>query len=75
MNDDIEVYLDGATTGASYLESLAKSRQYLSDSPLLAKLDAVIEAELELALLGTERARSEVLKTLSKDKDNLRPIK
>jgi len=69
MNEDIEVYLE-----PSYLESLIRSRKYLnSQGDLIKKLDLVIHAELDLALLGAEKAKSEVLKLSAKD--NLRPIK
>lgn len=72
MSDDIEVFLDNADSGVSYVESLARTRWYLKDTSLIDKLDAVIEAELELALIGAEKAKSEVLKA---SKDNIKPIK
>lgn len=57
----------------SYLESLMRGRVHLKDTPLLSKLDVVIEAELELALMGAEKAKSEILKA---NKNNaVRPIK
>jgi len=57
----------------SFLESLARTRQYLlSSAKLVAEIDAVISAELELALMGAKKAKSNILKA---DKDNIRPIK
>lgn len=73
MNEDIEVFFD-KSDGSSYIESLSKSRQYLKDSPLLAKLDEVILLELELAKMGAEKAKSEILKAAAKD-NVVRPIK
>lgn len=70
--DEIEVFFD-KSEGACYLESLVRSRQHLKGSPLLAKLDGVIELEIELAGMGAQKAKSEILKSASKD--NLRPIK
>lgn len=72
MNEDIEMYFDQSDS-TCYIESLAKTRQYLKDSDLLIKLDLVISAELDLALLATEKAKSEVLK--ANNTNNLRPIK
>ena len=72
MNEDIEVYLDGGNSPC-YLESLIKCRQMLKDSPLLARLDEAISLELDLAVLGAEKAKSELLKTTAKD--NIRPLK
>lgn len=76
MNDDIEVYLDSATTGSSYLESIIKAYERLShihnvESPLIKKITQLIEEELDLALLGTSKAKSEILKAT---KDNVKPI-
>lgn len=71
MSDDIEMYLANDSSG--YLESLIKSRQYLKDDVfLLERLNKVIEVELDLAMLGANKAKSEILK---KDKPNVRPIK
>ena len=76
MNDDIDVFLDNGSIGTTYLESLISTRINLESCPhLLAKLDKVIEAELDLALMGAEKAKSEILKAASKNKDNLKPIK
>lgn len=72
MTDDIEVFLDES---GCYLESLIKSRKHLlSSADLLSKLDAVINAELDLALLGSEKAKSEILKANAKDNKPV-PIK
>lgn len=72
MSDEIDVYMDTASAGQSYVESLIACRVNLDEAPvLLKKLDEVIMAELELALLGTEKAKSEILK---KGKNNIKPI-
>ncbi len=73
MNDDISMYLDKSDP-SSYIESLVRCRALLSNSPtLLAKLDEVVSEELDLALMGAKKAKSEILK---KSKDNiLKPIK
>lgn len=69
MEDDLEMYFD--STG-SFLESIIKSRKHL-DGKLLNKLDELIDAELDLAIMGAAKAKSEILK---KDTDNkIRPIK
>ncbi len=70
MNEDIEMFLDES---GCYLESLIKSRKHLLPTHLLNKLDLLIEAELDLAIMGAKKAKSEILKT--NPKDNLRPIK
>lgn len=70
MNEDITEFL-ADTSGTSYIESLVKTRQHLPVN-LLVKLDKVIEAELDLALLGAEKAKNEILK---KSKDNIKPLK
>lgn len=58
----------------NYLESLMCARQHLTKkSALLAKLDNLIDLELELAIMGAEKAKSEALK--EKAKDNVKPIK
>ena len=64
MDDDMFI-----TNG--FLESLISSRQHLTGSPLLEKLDSVIEAEIELALIGTNKAKAKAMKGVN----NLRPIK
>jgi hypothetical protein len=70
MSEDIEVYVsrDGSSC---YLESLARTRQYLKDTDLLAKLDKVISLEIDLAEMGAEKAKSEINK---KGKNNVKPI-
>lgn len=80
MNDDdeIEIYLNNTSEGTSYLESLIKSRRLLMDAPdLLRKLEEVIDLELDLAIMGSNKAKKECLKSnkLAEVKDNLRPIK
>lgn len=70
--DDIEVYMDSANTGSSYLESLVKCREHINPNRL-ERLDTLIDLELDLAILGAEKAKSEILK--SQARDNLRPIK
>lgn len=76
MNEDIEVYLDNSDS-TSYIESLAKTRAHLNniykvDCSIMTKLDALLEAEIELAILGAEKAKSEILKAA---KNKVRPIK
>lgn len=63
MNDDIDFALMDTP---NYLESLLRGRKHVSDSPLLAKLDEVIELEIELALMSAEKARGEHLKEAAK---------
>ena len=72
--DEDTIFFETDSSGG-YLGSLIISRQHLKDAPkLLAKLEAVIELELELALLGAEKAKSEVLKANAKN-NAVRPIK
>lgn len=76
-NEEIDVYLSSDSQGC-YLESLVKCRRLLLDAPdMLSKLEQVIDLELDLAIMGSEKAKSEVLKNtkLKEVKDNLRPIK
>ena len=63
MEDDVMDFMVG---NSNYLESLCKSRKHLIDSPLLAKLDEVIELEIQLALMGAEKAQNEILKETAK---------
>ncbi len=73
MTDDVDVYLD-SSNGGCYLESLINTRINLEDCPrLLKKLDELIEAEIDLAIMGAEKAKSEILKA-SKEA-TVRPIK
>lgn len=77
MNEDIEVYLDSSNAGSSYIESLIKSMAILeklsNGQGAIKKLETVISLELDLAILGAEKAKSEILK---QTKDNIvRPIK
>ncbi len=76
QTDDTEIYFDSAD-GGSYIESLARSRHWLKDcakdSPLVIHLDELLFAEIELAMMGAAKAKSEILK---KNKDTtVRPIK
>ena len=72
MEDDLDMFFSSGSN--TYLASLIQSRQCLKDVPhLLTKLDAAIELELELALIGAQKAKSEVVK---KDASSVvRPIK
>lgn len=80
MSDDsIELYMDSVSDGSSYIESLIKSRIMLDtlkniNPDMKAKLEVVIMAELDLALMGAEKAKSEILKKIVKD-NKLVPIK
>lgn len=74
IDEDIDVYLDSSNGGSSYLESLVRSFRLLiateNDfnkhvSPLILLLEEVIETELHVALLGAEKAKSEILKATS----------
>lgn len=77
MTDDIEMYFEGVGTAPCYIESLIRSRLHLNqlftfESPMVIKLEEVILAELELALLSAEKAKSEILKDRAK---NISPLK
>lgn len=72
MNDEIEMYFDNSDS-TSYIESLAKTRQYLKNTSLLTKLDSLIDKEIDLAILGADKAKSEILK--KNKEDTVRPIK
>lgn len=67
METEIDYHAEG------YVESLARTRQYLVGSPLLGKLDEVIAAEIELAMMGAEKAKSNALK--ANKENNVTPIK
>ncbi len=69
-DDDIEMSFEAS---GCFLESLMRSRRYVSDA-LLSKLDEVILIELELALMGASKAKSEILKQ-NKPNTTVRPIK
>lgn len=61
------------TQGGNYLESLIRCRQLLVDNPALAaKLDIIVDMELDIARAGAEKAINELLKL---NKPNLTPIK
>ena len=79
--DDIEVYMDNVSDGSSYVESLVKARIQLEKLPhsesqrkMMGKLEEVILLELDLAVMGAEKAKSEILKAAAKD-NVVRPIK
>lgn len=72
MNDETEMFFE-KSEGSCYLESLARTRQYLKDTDFLKKLDEVILLEIDLAKMGAEKAKSEIMKMTNKD--NVRPIK
>ena len=63
MSDE---FTDFMVDNSNYLESLIRSRKHVETSPLLAKLDEVIELEIDLALLGAQKALSEILKETAK---------
>lgn len=73
MNEDIEVFLDG-NNSPCYIESLIRCRHLLKESPLLTRLDEAIALELDLAVLGAEKAKSEIIKSDTKE-NKIRPIK
>lgn len=53
-----------------FLQSLIECREHLAESPLLQKLDEIIDKELEMALIGVNKALVAVKKS-----DNIRSIK
>lgn len=56
------------TDSSNYLESLIRGRQHLKDAPqLLAKLDNVINLELDMALEGVNKAIRETKKERAKE--------
>lgn len=73
MEDDITMFT--ADSGC-YLESLVRCRQSLlaqgRGQPLLDVLDQVLHAELELALMAADKAKSEITKL---SKNNIKTIK
>lgn len=79
MSDDMDVFLD--TSDNCYIESLARSVAVLAKLPdgprvrdLINKLEEVLLLELDLAVMGAEKARSEILKKNAKD-GTVRPIR
>lgn len=71
MNDDFLGFID--QDSGSYVESLIKCLLQVDEkSSLYAKLYTVIDAELDLSLLMTQKAKSDLLKS---NQSNLRPIK
>ena len=65
MSEETEVIFDTAC----YLESLVRMREPLKGTKLLNKLDLVIDAELDIALIGADKAKSKLVKA------NVRSIK
>lgn len=69
MNDDLEIFFDNSS-GANYLESIIKSRLHLEQLPgmtnLKDKLDYLITLEIDLAIVGAEKATGEVKKSAAK---------
>jgi len=64
-NDDIEIFFD-KSDGSSYIESLIRSRVHLShiteEIDLIDKLNHLISLELDLSIIGAEKAMSEAKK-------------
>ncbi len=58
--DESEIYFENSS---SYLADLIRVRECLTKSKgLLAKLDELLSEELDLALMGAKKAKSEILK-------------
>jgi hypothetical protein len=77
MTDETEIYFN-ASDSISYLESLAKTKIYLSkiykgDCSIMTKMDVLIETEIDLATMESEKAKSEILK--DNTKKNVTPLK
>lgn len=78
-NDEgMTILFEPEGASGSFIESLAKSKVYLSkiyrfDCSIMTKLDEAIEAELELAILETNKAKSGILKDTTKK--NVTPLK
>jgi len=73
MEEDM-IILGGESNSASYVESLIRSTQYLKQgTDLHTKLCDVIGAELDLALMDAQSAKSDRLKKSAKE--NVKPIK
>lgn len=69
MEDEMEMFFDSINPVEGYI----KSRAQLTDVPeMLSKLDTLIMLELELAIMGAEKAKSEILKKNSKN--NIKPL-
>lgn len=73
MEEELEIF----TSSTCYIESLFNCRKHcllnrdtVLSKNLLDKLDKVIEAELDLALLGAEKAKQKA----TKNKDNIKAI-
>lgn len=77
IDEEVDVYFE-KSDGSYYLESLAKTAVYLSklyktDCSMLQSLGKLIEDEIELAIMGTAKAKSEAL--AAERKNNVRTIK
>lgn len=69
--EQLEVLLETTSTGC-YLESLIRSRRLCLDSlDLTAKIDRIINIELEIALMGAKK----LLREMIHPADNIRVIK
>jgi len=72
MKNDENMFFEGGVEG--FLSGLIKSLHHLKDEEeLLNKLKVVIGLELDLAIIGAEKAKSIVLKANATSK--VRPIK
>ncbi len=72
MENDEMMFFQGDSGG--YLEGLIRSLPLLKEEAvLLDKLKLVIGLELDLAIMGAEKAKSEILKANATSK--VRPIK
>lgn len=76
MSDDIEEFVSDS---GCYIESLIKSRVQLDKLPIvhsvnmIEKIEELIMLEIGLAIMGANKAKSEILK---KNKDDVvKPIK
>jgi hypothetical protein len=80
MNDEIDIFFD-KSDGSSYIESLIRSRVQLSqiteEIDLIDKLNHLISLELDLSIIGVEKAISEAKKAALKEVsgNNVKPIK
>jgi hypothetical protein len=75
MNEDDNTLFLESDSGC-FLESMMRSRRHIDSLPdMLAKLDVLIHLELDLAIAGAEKAKSELVKKNAKDASPVRPIK
>jgi hypothetical protein len=54
------------------IEVLARTRQHLTGSPLLSRLDELLSLELDLSIYSAEKVKGDLIK--EKAKDNVRPL-